>query len=108
MKFIFATTEPQKILPTIISRCQRFDLRRIPTDVIAKHLQFISTEEGIELSEEAAFAIAKGAEGGMRDAQSMLDQLVAFCGNKIEEGNVLEIFGFNSGRSYFRTGEPNP
>ena len=64
VKFIFATTEPQKILPTIISRCQRFDLRRIPTDVIAKHLQFISTEEGIELSEEAAFAIAKGAEGG--------------------------------------------
>lgn len=99
VKFIFATTEPQKILPTIISRCQRFDLRRIPTDVIAKHLQFISNEEGIELSEAAAFAIAKGAEGGMRDAQSMLDQLVAFCGNKIEEGNVLEIFGFNSGEA---------
>ncbi len=99
VKFIFATTEPQKILPTIISRCQRFDLRRIPTDVIAKHLQFISTEEGIEISEAAAFAIAKGAEGGMRDAQSMLDQLVAFCGNKIEEANVLEIFGFNSGEA---------
>ncbi|MEM1441502.1 MAG: DNA polymerase III subunit gamma/tau [Verrucomicrobiota bacterium] len=96
VKFIFATTEPQKILPTIISRCQRFDLRRIPTDIIAGHLQFIAKEEGIELSEPAAFAIAKGADGGMRDAESMLDQLVAFCGNAIEESNVLEIFGFNS------------
>lgn len=96
VKFIFATTEPQKILPTIISRCQRFDLRRIPSDVIASHLQFIAREEEIALSETAAFAIAKGAEGGMRDAESMLDQLVAFCGNAIEEENVLEIFGFNS------------
>lgn len=99
VKFIFATTEPQKILPTIISRCQRFDLRRIPTDIIAEHLGFIATEEGIELSNSAAFAIAKGAEGGMRDAQSMLDQLVAFCGEKIDEENVLEIFGFNSAES---------
>ena len=99
VKFIFATTEPQKILPTIISRCQRFDLRRIPTDIIAKHLQFIGIEEGIEMTEAAAFAIAKGAEGGMRDAQSMLDQLVAFCGNSIDESNVLEIFGFNSTES---------
>ncbi len=99
VKFIFATTEPQKILPTIISRCQRFDLRRIPTDIIAKHLQFIASEEGITLNEMAAFAIAKGAEGGMRDAQSMLDQLVAFCGNTIEESSVLEIFGFNSAES---------
>jgi DNA polymerase-3 subunit gamma/tau len=99
VKFIFATTEPQKILPTIISRCQRFDLRRIPTDIIAHHLQFIAKEEGIEITEGAAFAIAKGAEGGMRDAQSMLDQLVAFCGEKINEANVLEIFGFNSTES---------
>ncbi len=99
VKFIFATTEPQKILPTIISRCQRFDLRRIPTDVIASHLLFIAKEESINLSEAAAFAIAKGAEGGMRDAQSMFDQLVAFCGESIDESNVLEIFGFNSAES---------
>lgn len=104
VKFIFATTEPQKILPTIISRCQRFDLRRIPTDIIATHLQFIAKEEGITISEEAAFAIAKGAEGGMRDAQSMLDQLVAFCGESIEESNVLEIFGFNSAESIAELG----
>ena len=96
VKFIFATTEPNKILPTIISRCQRFDLRPIPTETIAKHLQFIASEEGVKLDDPAAWAIAKGADGGMRDAQSMLDQLVAFCGDEISEKNVLEIFGFTS------------
>jgi len=99
VKFIFATTEPQKILPTIISRCQRFDLRRIPTDIIAHHLLHIAKEEGVSLDEAAAYAIAKGAEGGMRDAQSMLDQMVAFCGESIGEQQVLEIFGFNSAES---------
>ncbi len=94
VKFIFATTEPNKILPTIISRCQRFDLRRIPDRIIAEHLLHIAREEGVQLDEAAAYAIAKGADGGMRDAQSMLDQLVAFCGEKISEANVLEIFGF--------------
>ncbi|MGC6567083.1 MAG: DNA polymerase III subunit gamma/tau [Akkermansiaceae bacterium] len=96
VKFIFATTEPNKILPTIISRCQRFDLRPIPTEIIATHLQHIATEEGVKLDDPAAWAIAKGADGGMRDAQSMLDQLVAFCGNEITETNVLDIFGFTS------------
>lgn len=94
VKFIFATTEPNKILPTIISRCQRFDLRRIPTPLIASHLLHIAGLEGVELAEKAAFAIGRGAEGGMRDAQSMLDQLVAFCGSRIEEKDVLDIFGF--------------
>jgi len=96
VKFIFATTEPNKILPTIISRCQRFDLRRIPTPIIAEHLLYIARQEGVDLDEKAAFAIGKGAEGGMRDAQSMLDQLVAFCGSRIQEGDVLEIFGFTA------------
>ena len=96
VKFIFATTEPTKILPTIISRCQRFDLRPIPTETIAKHLQYIADQEGVALDDSAAWAIAKGADGGMRDAQSMLDQLVAFCGDTIKEENVLEIFGFTS------------
>ncbi len=99
VKFIFATTEPQKILPTILSRCQRFDLRRIPTTVIAQHLLHIAKEENIQLNEGAAYTIAKGADGGMRDAQSMLDQLVAFCGESIEEKDVLDIFGFNSQES---------
>lgn len=99
VKFIFATTEANKILPTIISRCQRFDLRRIPNTIIAKHLLHIATLEGVDLDEKAAYAIAKGADGGMRDAQSMMDQLVAFCGNTIREGDVLEIFGFTAAQS---------
>lgn len=94
VKFIFATTEANKILPTIISRCQRFDLRRIPNTIIAKHLMYIAQLEGVDMEEKAAFAIGKGAEGGMRDAQSMMDQLVAFCGNTIRENDVLDIFGF--------------
>jgi DNA polymerase III subunit gamma/tau len=96
VKFIFATTEVQKILPTILSRCQRFDLRPIPTQTIADHLLHIAKEEGITLDATAAWAIAKGADGGMRDAQSMLDQLVAFCGETIHEENVLDVFGFTS------------
>ncbi len=96
VKFIFATTEANKILPTILSRCQRFDLRPIPTDTIAAHLLHIASEEGIQLDETAAWAIAKGADGGMRDAQSMLDQLVSFCGDSINESNVLDVFGFTS------------
>jgi DNA polymerase-3 subunit gamma/tau len=96
VKFIFATTEVQKILPTILSRCQRFDLRPIPTQTIADHLLHIASAEGIKLDTTAAWAIAKGADGGMRDAQSMLDQLVSFCGESITEENVLDIFGFTS------------
>ncbi len=99
VKFIFATTEPNKILPTIISRCQRFDLRRIPNAIIAKHLLHIAELENVTLDEKAAYAIGKGAEGGMRDAQSMLDQLVAFCGGQITEQDVLDVFGFTSGES---------
>lgn len=99
VKFIFATTEANKILPTIISRCQRFDLRRIPNAVIAKHLLHIAKLENVNLDEKAAYAIGKGAEGGMRDAQSMLDQLVAFCGGTIKEQDVLDVFGFTSGES---------
>jgi DNA polymerase-3 subunit gamma/tau len=96
VKFIFATTEPQKVLPTILSRCQRFDLHRIPANLIAQHLQFIAGKEKITLEPAAAHAIARGAEGGMRDAESMLDQLVAFCGEKIKESDVLNVFGFTS------------
>jgi DNA polymerase-3 subunit gamma/tau len=96
VKFIFATTEPQKVLPTILSRCQRFDLHRIPANLIAQHLQFIAGKEKIVLDPAAAHAIAKGADGGLRDAESMLDQLVAFCGDKIEEPDVLNVFGFTS------------
>ena len=96
VKFIFATTEPQKVLPTILSRCQRFDLHRIPANLIAQHLQFIATNEKVKLDPAAAHAIARGADGGLRDAESMLDQLVAFCGETIAESDVLNVFGFTS------------
>jgi DNA polymerase-3 subunit gamma/tau len=96
VKFIFATTEPQKVLATILSRCQRFDLHRIPANLIAQHLQFIAKKEKITLQPAAAHSIARGAEGGLRDAESMLDQLVAFCGEKIAESDVLNVFGFTS------------
>ena len=96
VKFIFATTEPQKILPTILSRCQRFDLHRIPANLIANHLLYIAKQEKITLDPAAAHAIARGADGGLRDAESMLDQLVAFCGEKIDEADVLNVFGFTS------------
>ena len=104
VKFIFATTEAHKILPTILSRCQRFDLRRIPTPVIAAHLLHIATLENLTLDPHAAHAIATGADGGMRDAQSMLDQCVAFCGQHIREQDVLDIFGFTSHRTVSELG----
>ncbi len=97
VKFIFATTDVQKLPTTILSRCQRFDLKRIPALLIKNHLLGIAAKESIALSEPAAETLARGAEGGMRDAESMLDQLVAFCGDTIEEDDVLKIFGF-SGR----------
>lgn len=94
VKFIFATTEPQKLPATITSRCQRFDLRRIPADLISKHLTFIGKSEEIELEQAASEAIARGADGGLRDAESMLDQMVAFCGKKITAQDVMDVFGF--------------
>jgi DNA polymerase III subunit gamma/tau len=93
VKFMFATTEPEKVLPTILSRCQRFDLRRIPSTLIVKHLGEIAAKEGVEIEDAALHAIARGAEGGMRDAESTLDQLISFCGSKIVEADVLSMFG---------------
>jgi DNA polymerase III subunit gamma/tau len=93
VKFMFATTDPEKVLPTILSRCQRFDLRRIPTALITKHLAEIAKKEKVKTDEAALFAIARGADGGMRDAESTLDQLISFCGDKIEEADVLSMFG---------------
>jgi len=94
VKFIFATTEAQKVPATITSRCQRFDLRRIPTPLIKKHLLFIAENEKIQLDGDAADAIARGAEGGLRDAESMLDQMVAFCSEHIRAVDVMDVFGF--------------
>ena len=93
VKFMFATTDPEKVLPTILSRCQRFDLRRIPAALITKHLAEIAKKEKVKIDQEALHAIARGADGGMRDAESTLDQLISFCGDKIEEPDVLSMFG---------------
>ena len=96
VKFMFATTEPDKVLPTILSRCQRFDLRRIPSALIVKHLAHISKLENVSIDDAALYAIARGADGGMRDAESTLDQLISFCGNTIVEADVLSMFGLTS------------
>jgi DNA polymerase III subunit gamma/tau len=93
VKFMFATTDPEKVLPTILSRCQRFDLRRIPAALITKHLAEIAKKEKVKIDAPALHAIARGADGGMRDAESTLDQLISFCGDKIEEADVLSMFG---------------
>ena len=96
VRFIFATTEGDKVLPTIISRCQRFDLRRIQTHDIVSRLKYICEKENVEAEEDALLAIARGAEGGMRDALSSLDQLISFKGNKITEEDALGVFGLVS------------
>jgi len=96
VKFVFATTEAHKVPPTIISRCQRFDLRRIPAQLITTHLKTIASREEIDVEEEALGAIAAAAEGSLRDAESMLDQAVAFCSNRVTESDVLSIFGLTS------------
>ena len=96
VKFLFATTDPEKVLPTILSRCQRFDLRRIPVSLITQHLTYIAKEEGVDIDAEALHAIARGADGGLRDAEGALDQLISFCGKKIVESDVLSMFGLTA------------
>ena len=96
VRFIFATTEGDKVLPTIISRCQRFDLRKIQTNDIVSRLKHVCRNEKIEAEEDALLAIARGAEGGMRDALSSLDQLISFKGDKVTEADALGVFGLVS------------
>ena len=96
VKFMFATTDPEKVLLTILSRCQRFDLRRIPAPLIVQQLSSIATKEKVQITPEALHAIARGADGGMRDAESTLDQLISFCGDKIVEPDVLSMFGLTA------------
>jgi len=96
VKFIFATTDVHKVLPTILSRCQRFDLRRISVQDIVDRLRKGCDEEGISITEDALLAIARGAEGGLRDAESALDQIISFRGKEIGEEDVLAVFGLVS------------
>lgn len=93
VKFIFATTEAQKLLPTIVSRCQRFEFRPISEDVLVERLQMIAEAEAVEVDAVALRSIARLASGGMRDAQSILDQMISFCGKTISETDVLDVYG---------------
>jgi DNA polymerase-3 subunit gamma/tau len=93
VKFVFATTDVQKVLPTIISRCQRFDLKPITVELIVERLRKIAAAEKITVSDAALTCIARMADGGMRDAQSILDQMISFCGNEINEADVLDVYG---------------
>ena len=99
VKFIFATTEAHLVLPTIVSRCQRFDLRPIAGNLILGRLKMIAEAENVKIAPEALSAIARAAEGGMRDAQSSLEQMLAFFGGsdrEIAAEQVLELFGLTN------------
>lgn len=92
VKFIFATTEPQKMPDTIVSRCQRFDFRRISSSNIAKCLQSICKNEKVSAEDEALFAVARMAKGSLRDSESILDQLISYCGKKITAKDIEKVF----------------
>jgi len=96
VKFVFATTDVQKVLPTILSRCQRFDLKPIPPDLIVGRLEQIAKEEKINVTTGALSCIARMADGGLRDAQSIFDQMISFCGAEITEPDVLDVYGLVS------------
>ena len=101
VKFLFATTEAHKVLATIVSRCQRFDLKPIEVPTIVGRLHQIAEEEKVLVDEEALTLIARAAEGGMRDAQSIFDQMISFCGGtneeqRIHQNDVVEVFGLSS------------
>ena len=91
--FILATTEPNKVIPTIISRCQRFDFYKVSQKDIEKRLSIVCKEEKIEIDPEAISLIAQLADGGMRDSLSILDQCIAYCSSNITVDNVREIYG---------------
>lgn len=100
--FVFATTEPHKILPTILSRCQRFDFKRVPIDKIVKRLEWICRTEGLEADRESVFAVAQLADGGMRDALTLLDQVISFCGTRIHIDEVRKALGIIGQESYLQ------
>lgn len=98
--FMFATTEPHKIPLTVLSRCQRFDFRRITTQEIAVHLEKICETEKVNAEKDALFLLAKNSDGSMRDAQSALDQLIAYSEGKINPEKVRKMFGLSTSEIY--------
>lgn len=105
VKFIFATTEPHKVPVTILSRCQKFDFKRIPLNLIVKHLERIAREEGIEISKSGLALIGREAEGSMRDAQSLLDQVISYTGAKVEDRHITDILGVIDRSLIFETSQ---
>ena len=101
-KFILATTDVHKVPATIISRCQRFDFNRITVQVIRERLKYILQEEKIEVEEDAVTALARKADGSMRDALSLLDQVIAFGGEKITYDEIVDVLGLIPQELYFR------
>lgn len=100
--FILATTEKHKVLPTILSRCQVFDFSRITLLDIVGHLQYVAKQEGINAEVEALHVVAQKADGGMRDALSIFDQLVTFCGNTISYEQAIKVLNVLDTDYYFR------
>src|SRR5512136_1541407 len=93
VKFIFATTEPHKVPVTILSRCQKFDFKRIPLALLVRQMERITSEEGIDINRSGLTLIAREAEGSMRDAESLLDQVVSYTGPKVEDRQITELLG---------------
>jgi DNA polymerase III subunit gamma/tau len=100
--FVLATTDVHKMLPTVLSRCQRFDFKRISTSQIVKHLLYVSEQENIKLERSAAELIARTAAGGMRDALSLLDQAIAYAGEEISLVQVQVMLGIAEPRAIFK------
>lgn len=103
--FILATTEKQKIIPTILSRCQIFDFQRITIDDISSRLRYVTDQEGVEAEQEALNVIAQKADGAMRDALSIFDQIVSFSGRQITYKNVIENLNVLDHEYYLRITE---
>ena len=100
--FIFATTEPHKVLPTILSRVQRFDFKRISIDEIVSRLETVAKNEGIKIDNESLHVIAKKADGALRDALGLMDQAIAFCGTDIEHEELLRALNVVSNERMFQ------
>jgi len=105
VKFIFATTEPHKVLPTILSRCQRFDFRRIQIKDITAKLREVCKAENLKVDEEAFLYIAKASDGSMRDAESILDQIASFSKGKVNLKDVIESLGMIDQETLFKSAE---
>ena len=101
-KFILATTEKHKIIPTILSRCQIYDFKRITVEDIGKHIEYVAGKESVEIEEEGVHIIAQKADGALRDALSIFDQIVSFSGNKVLYENVIQNLNVLDYDYYFK------